>query len=88
MPRLAVWPAINRRARKRVARCRDRLIAMRFGAAAVRCVERGEFGTMVALDPPNVLAVPLESAISRIKRVPLESDLVQTARDVGISFGD
>jgi 6-phosphofructokinase 1 len=66
----------------------DRLIAMRFGAAAVRCVERGEFGTMVALDPPNILAVPLEAAISRIKRVPLESDLVQTARDVGISFGD
>ena len=66
----------------------DRLIAMRFGAAAVRCVERGEYGTMVALDPPDVRAVPLEAAISRIKHVPLESDLVQTARDVGISFGD
>jgi len=66
----------------------DRLIAMRFGAAAVRCVERGEFGTMVALDPPDIRTVPLEAAISRVKRVPLESDLVQTARDVGISFGD
>jgi 6-phosphofructokinase 1 len=66
----------------------DRLIAMRFGAAAVRCVERGEFGTMVALDPPEIKAVPLEVAISKIKRVPLNSDLVQTARDVGISFGD
>lgn len=66
----------------------DRLIAMRFGAAAVRCVERGEFGTMVALDPPDIKAVPLEAAISQIKRVPLNSDLVQTARDVGISFGD
>ena len=66
----------------------DRLIAMRFGAAAVRCVERGQFGTMVALDPPDVKAVPLEAAISKIKRVPLDSDLVQTARDTGISFGD
>ena len=66
----------------------DRLIAMRFGAAAVRCVERGQFGCMVALDPPEVKAVPLEAAISRIKRVPLDSDLVQTARDVGVSFGD
>ena len=61
---------------------------MRFGAAAVRCVERGQFGTMVALDPPDVKAVPLEAAISKIKRVPLDSDLVQTARDTGISFGD
>jgi 6-phosphofructokinase 1 len=66
----------------------DRLIAMRFGTAAVRCVERGEFGTMVALDPPDIKAVPLDVAISKIKRVPLNSDLVQTARDVGISFGD
>jgi phosphofructokinase-like protein len=66
----------------------DRLIAMRFGAAAVRCVERHEFGTMVALDPPDIRAVPIEDAISRIKHVPLDSDILQTARDVGISFGD
>ena len=66
----------------------DRLIAMRFGAAAVRCVERREFGTMVALDPPDIKAVPIEDAISRIKHVPLDSDIMQTARDVGVSFGD
>jgi 6-phosphofructokinase 1 len=66
----------------------DRLIATRFGAAAVRCVERGEFGTMVALDPPDILAVPLEEAIRKIRHVPLDSDMMQAARDVGISFGD
>jgi ATP-dependent phosphofructokinase / diphosphate-dependent phosphofructokinase len=66
----------------------DRLIAMRFGAAAVRCVEEKKFGTMVALDPPNIKAVPIEDAISRIKHVSLDSDIMQTARDVGISFGD
>jgi ATP-dependent phosphofructokinase / diphosphate-dependent phosphofructokinase len=66
----------------------DRLIALRFGAAAVRCVERRDFGTMVALVPPEILAVPLEDAIRQIKKVPLDSDTVQTARDFGISFGD
>lgn len=66
----------------------DRLIALRFGAAATRCVAERRFGTMVALDPPEVRAVPLQEAISRIKRVPLDSDTVQTARDLGISFGD
>ena len=66
----------------------DRLIAMRFGAAAVRVVEAGKFGTMVALDPPNIRAVPIEDAIKKIKRVPIDSDMVETARDVGISFGD
>jgi phosphofructokinase-like protein len=66
----------------------DRLIALRFGAAAVRCVAEESYGTMVALDPPDVRAVPLEEAIERTKSVPLESDIVQTARDLGISFGD
>ena len=66
----------------------DRLVALRFGAAAVRCVAQGQFGTMVALDPPDVRAVPLEDAIRTLKTVPEESDIVQTARDLGISFGD
>ena len=66
----------------------DRSIAMRFGAAAVRCVAAGQFGTMVALDPPHIRAVPLRDAIDKIKRVPLDSDIVTTARDLGISFGD
>jgi phosphofructokinase-like protein len=66
----------------------DRLIAMRFGAAAVRTVARGEFGTMVALHPPDILAVPIEAAIKQIKRVSLDSDIMQTARDLGTSFGD
>ncbi len=66
----------------------DRLVALRFGAAAVRCVAEERFGTMVALDPPEVRAVPLEEAVSHIKRVPLDSDTVLTARALGISFGD
>ncbi len=67
---------------------RDRLLALRFGTAAVRLVERGEFGKMVALDPPKVKAVPILEAVSRIKAVDLESDTVATARDLGICFGD
>ena len=66
----------------------DRLVALRFGAAAVRCVERRQFGTMVALDPPDIKAVPLQDAVRQIKTVPVTSDTVQTARDIGISFGD
>jgi len=66
----------------------DRLIALRFGAAAVRALEQGQSGIMVALDPPNVNYVPLEDAIRRMKAVPLDSDTVLTARDLGICFGD
>jgi ATP-dependent phosphofructokinase / diphosphate-dependent phosphofructokinase len=66
----------------------DRLVALRFGAAAVRCVEEEKFGTMVALDPPDIHAVPLEDAVRQLKTVPVNSDTVMTARDFGISFGD
>jgi ATP-dependent phosphofructokinase / diphosphate-dependent phosphofructokinase len=66
----------------------DRLVALRFGAAAVRCVEEEKFGTMVALCPPDIHAVPLEDAVRQLKTVPIHSDTVMTARDIGISFGD
>jgi 6-phosphofructokinase 1 len=66
----------------------DRLIALRFGAAAVRTVGERRFGTMVALQPPEIRAVPLEDAIRQIKRVPVDSDTVQTARELGVTFGD
>ena len=65
----------------------DRLLALRFGAAAVRAIEAGEEDIMVALDPPTVRYVPLEECTRRMKTVSLDYDLVLTARDLGISFG-
>jgi 6-phosphofructokinase 1 len=66
----------------------DRLISLRFGAAAVRALAAGKSGVMVALDPPTVRYVPLAKATRRMKSVPLDSDTVVTARELGISFGD
>jgi len=66
----------------------DRLIALRFGTAAVRAIAAGDLGTMVAYTPPTISTVPLSDVIGRTKTVPLDSDTLQTARDLGISFGD
>ncbi len=66
----------------------DRLIAQRFGAAAVRAIAEGQRGIMVALDPPVVKYVPLEAATRRMKTVPHNSDILLTAREMGICFGD
>jgi 6-phosphofructokinase 1 len=66
----------------------DRLISLRFGAAAVRALEEGKSGVMVALDPPTVRYVPLADATHRMKCVEVDCDTVLTARDLGISFGD
>jgi 6-phosphofructokinase 1 len=66
----------------------DRLLAQRFGAAAVRGLDEGRSGVMVALDPPTVRYVPLELCTRRMKTVPLDCDTILTARDLGICLGD
>src|SRR6185436_15279308 len=59
----------------------DRNLGLRFGAA-VRLVAEQKFGMMVALQPPNIVAVPLAEAIAKPKRVAIDSDTVATARDL------
>jgi 6-phosphofructokinase len=66
----------------------DRLLRLRFGVAAVLCIEEGRCNVMVALDPPNVKTIPISDAIKEMKCVPLECDTVLTASSLGISFGD
>ena len=67
---------------------RDRILSLRFGAAAVRAIREGCTGCMVALDPPDVRYVPLSLVTKRMKTVPVDSDTVRTVRDLGVSLGD
>jgi phosphofructokinase-like protein len=66
----------------------DRLLCTRFGARAVKLVQEGRFGYMVALRPPDTSAVKITDAIGRLRTVPIDGDIVQTARMLGITFGD
>jgi ATP-dependent phosphofructokinase / diphosphate-dependent phosphofructokinase len=67
---------------------RDRTLALQFGTAAVRMINQGKFSVMVALDPPHVRAVPLTTAIRGMRTVPLDDDVLDSARDMGLSLGD
>ena len=66
----------------------DRLLATRFGTAAVYAVAHERWGEMVALRSTDIIAVPIAEALARIKRVDLDHDVVRTARAIGISLGD
>ena len=66
----------------------DRLLALRFGAQAVRAVEERNFSHMVSYTPPTVSTVPLADALAIRKLVPLDGDAIRTARDLDISLGD
>ena len=46
------------------------------------------WGVMTALKSPDIVAVPLECAIGRVRNVPVDGDVVRTARHVGICLGD
>ena len=66
----------------------DRVLATRFGGAAVRAVADGRWGHMVALQPPDIVCIPIVEVLREPKQVDPRQDIVMTARAVGISFGD
>jgi 6-phosphofructokinase 1 len=66
----------------------DRLLATRFGGAAVRAIADEKWGHMVALQSPHIVTIPIEEALREPKRVDPKHDTVLTARACGVSFGD
>lgn len=64
----------------------DRMLGTNFGACAVRALASGDTGKMVALQAGTIVTVPLSEACANIKTVPIDGQLVRTARDIGISF--
>jgi 6-phosphofructokinase 1 len=65
----------------------DRLLAMRFGTAAVDLVARGRFGRMVSLKTPHVVDVSLKDVVGQPHNVDPGGELVEVARSVGIELG-
>jgi ATP-dependent phosphofructokinase / diphosphate-dependent phosphofructokinase len=66
----------------------DRLLATRFGGAAVRAIAEEYWGHMVALQSPHIVCIPITEALREPKRVDPNHDIMMTARATGISFGD
>jgi ATP-dependent phosphofructokinase / diphosphate-dependent phosphofructokinase len=66
----------------------DRILGTRFGVAAVDLIAEGGFGKMVCLHGERVEAVNIREAIGRTKTVDPEGQMVNTARAIGICFGD
>lgn len=66
----------------------DRVLSTRFGVAAADLIINKNYGNMVALVNNEVVAVPLKDIAGKLKAVPKDCEVVQTARRMGISFGD
>jgi phosphofructokinase-like protein len=66
----------------------DRLLATRFGGAAIEALAAGKWGHMVALQSPHIVTLPIAEALKELKRVDPTHDVVRTARATGVSFGE
>jgi 6-phosphofructokinase 1 len=66
----------------------DRILATRFGVAAVDLIAKGDFGKMVCLQQECIRAVTIADAVGRMKTVDPQGEIVRAARAIGISFGD
>ncbi len=66
----------------------DRVLATRYGVAAFDAVMQQEFGKMVALQGSQIVTVPLIDAVNQLKKIPLDDQVLQMARKLGLEFGD
>ncbi|MBS4960971.1 MAG: ATP-dependent 6-phosphofructokinase [Clostridiales bacterium] len=66
----------------------DRILSARYGSFAAKMIEEEKYGNMVCLRHGEIGYVPLEEVIGQNKYVQPNNELIQVARDLGISFGD
>ena len=66
----------------------DRILATRFGAAAVRVLGAGGYGEVVVSQGDEISSIPMVDTAGKVRTVPVDHELVQTARALGIAFGD
>ena len=66
----------------------DRILATRFGAAAVRELAEGRYGEVVVLRGGIITTIPMIECAGRVKNVPVDDEMVRAARGLGIWFGD
>lgn len=66
----------------------DRMLSTRYGVAAAEACLRGEFNVMMSLQGDKIVPVDLQIAGSGSRNVSVDSELVRTGRQIGISFGD
>jgi 6-phosphofructokinase 1 len=66
----------------------DRILATRFGVAAVDLIAAGGFGKMVCLQQECIRAVSILEASGKMKTVDPRGEMVMAARAIGIGFGD
>lgn len=66
----------------------DRVLSTRLGVKAAELIIDKDYGKMAAIVNNKIVAIPLEEIAGKLKSVPKDCEIVESARKMGISFGD
>ncbi len=66
----------------------DRVLATRFGAAAVRALAEGRHGGVVVMQGSTITTIPMVEVAGKCRTVPIDHEMIRTGRSLGIGFGD
>lgn len=66
----------------------DRVFATRLGTYAAELIRDEKYGVSVALKGDKIVSNPLDEVAGKTKFVPLDHQLIKTAREIGINLGD
>jgi 6-phosphofructokinase 1 len=66
----------------------DRVLSTRLGTKAAELIKNEKYGVMVGVKNDEVVPVPLKEVAGKLKSVPLDNEVIASARSIGVSFGD
>lgn len=66
----------------------DRVLATQFGVHAAELIRDEIYGVTVALSGNSIIHNPLADVAGVAKPVPKDNNMIQTSRNIGITFGD
>lgn len=66
----------------------DRILSTRLGVEAVNMIAQGDYNKMAGIVNGQLSPIDLSEVAGRCKHVPIDGELVQIARNMGVSFGD
>jgi 6-phosphofructokinase len=66
----------------------DRVLATQMGVHAAKLIEQKSFGKTVAVKDGKITSNDITNVSGKTKTIPLDSDLINVGREIGIGFGE
>ncbi len=66
----------------------DRILATRFGVAAVHLVAEEQYGRMVSLKNNKMTSIPIYDVAGKMRLITVDNSMIKTALSLGLCLGN